>query len=291
MNEYKNKLIQFLMEINFTKENDNIIINEKDFDFLIQHYPKERLKHYLEIYKYSLNVHDLKFFKVYQFDNKIRLGSNADGGYVIGELNNDYDCYISCGVSDEESFSRDFINRYNIDKSNSYAFDGTIQDYPYQYTNNITFIKKNINNYNDEYNTDLIDIIDKYDNIFLKMDIEGSEFTWLLNLPEEKLVKFKQMVFEFHGIYNNTWNNKYSDKIKCFEKLSKTHYLIHAHGNNSAPVENNIPEVVEFTYINKNAVDSKLELNVTPLPIIDLDYTNFGNETINLNFYPFVNNL
>jgi hypothetical protein len=57
---------------------------------------------------------------------------------------NSYDCYISAGVSNEESFSRDFINKYNMTSQNSFAFDGTINNYPYEYTKNITFYKKNI---------------------------------------------------------------------------------------------------------------------------------------------------
>ena len=84
--------------------------------------------------------------KVYQFDNKIRLGVNHDGGYVIANNIGNYDCYISAGVADEESFSRDFIEKFNMNKYNSYAFDRTIKNYPYQYTNRITFIPKNIGN-------------------------------------------------------------------------------------------------------------------------------------------------
>ena len=68
-----------------------------------------------------------KLLEVYHFQNKIRLGDKKDGGYVICELVGDYDCYISCGVSTEASFDKDFLNLYkNIGKSNSFAFDGTI---------------------------------------------------------------------------------------------------------------------------------------------------------------------
>lgn len=52
----------------------------------------------------------------------------CDGGYVIGELLGNYDCYISAGIGWDESFSRDFINRYNMNKYNSYGFDGTIDN-------------------------------------------------------------------------------------------------------------------------------------------------------------------
>lgn len=84
----------------------------------------------------------LDLLQVYQFDTKFRLGVNRDGGYVLGDLSGGYDLYISAGVSNEESFSRDFISLHNMNKNNSFAFDGTIEDFPYTYTKNITFIKK-----------------------------------------------------------------------------------------------------------------------------------------------------
>ena len=85
-------------------------------------------------------MNNLELLKVYNFDKKIRCGVNTDGGYVFADLDGEYDCYISAGISDEESFSRDFINKYNMNKYNSYGFDGTITNYPYNYTNKITFI-------------------------------------------------------------------------------------------------------------------------------------------------------
>jgi hypothetical protein len=87
-------------------------------------------------------MNNLELLQVYNFDKKNRCGSNLDGGYGISELDGEYDCYISAGISNEESFSRDFINKYNINKNNSYGFDGTIIDYPWGYTQNIQFIKK-----------------------------------------------------------------------------------------------------------------------------------------------------
>ena len=233
-------------------------------------------------------MNNLDLLQVYSFDKKSRYGSNSDGGYVCAELDGEYDCYISAGISNEESFSRDFINKYNIVKDNSYGFDGTIENYPYEYTEKIQFIKKNINSYNDENNTNLSFLIEKYNNIFLKMDIEGGEYPWLLNIDEIQLNKFTQIVIEFHGITNDGWNCNYNDKVKCLEKLSKTHYLVHAHGNNYGEVVNNIPDVIELTYVNKNYFNSSPELSTISLPIINLDFPNHGCNDINLNFYPFV---
>lgn len=235
-------------------------------------------------------MNNLELLKVYNFDKKVRCGTTSDGGYVLAELDGGYDCYISAGISDEESFSRDFINKYNMNKDNSYGFDGTIKDYPYRYTNKISFIKKNIHNINDDKHTNLSFLTEKYNNIFLKIDIEGCEYPWLLEIDETRLDKFKQIVIEFHGITNDGWGCNYSDKIRCLEKLAQTHYIVHAHGNNHGPVVNCIPDVIELTYVNKKYFDSPPKLNERPLPIPKLDFSNIGGPyDINLNFYPFVN--
>ena len=51
---------------------------------------------------------DKNLLQVYNFSDKIRLGENSDGGYVICKMKGDYDCYISCGVANQASFDRDF---------------------------------------------------------------------------------------------------------------------------------------------------------------------------------------
>jgi hypothetical protein len=234
-------------------------------------------------------MNNLELLKVYHFDKKIRCGVNSDGGYVIGELDGGYDCYISAGISNEESFSKDFINKYSMNEYNSFGFDGTIHNYPYHYTTKISFIKKNINSFNDDHHSNLSFLINKYDSIFLKIDIEGGEYPWLLSTSEEQLNKFKQIVIEFHGITNDGWNCDYMGKVKCLEKLSKTHYIIHAHGNNHGPVCNKIPDVIELTYVNKNYFNSLPELNKRSLPIVNIDFPNNSHSNdIDLNFYPFV---
>ena len=48
------------------------------------------------------------------------------------------------------------------------------------------------------------------------MDIEGCEYPWLLSLENSKLQKFKQIVLEFHGINDDSWNTIHLDKIECF---------------------------------------------------------------------------
>lgn len=236
---------------------------------------------------------DPKVLTIYQFDDskKVRYGRERDGGYVIGKLDIIYDCYLSCGIATEESFTKDFLtNNKNIKEGHSFAFDGTIDKYPKKYSKTITFIKKNINSYNDNNNTNLVDLMNKYNNIFLSMDIEGGEYPWIMAIESKYLNKIAQIVIEFHGLTSNTtWGADLKTKEKCLQKLSTTHYLIHAHGNNFAPVENGIPDVIELTYINKKFFKKRPLENTTILPIKGLDFVNFIKmPDIDLNHPPFV---
>ena len=67
-------------------------------------------------------MNNLELFEIYNFSNKKRYGEKYDGGYVIAELNINYDCYISCGIADEESFTRDFLNKHNYLKKKLLCF-------------------------------------------------------------------------------------------------------------------------------------------------------------------------
>jgi FkbM family methyltransferase len=237
----------------------------------------------------SMNRDHLDFLKVYQFDSKLRLGLQTDGGYVIADISGGYDCYISAGVGREESFTRDFLSKYSMNEFNTFGIDASIDEYPSEYTNNISFIKKNISDTNTLSTTNLSPLIQNFNDIFLKIDVEGAEYPWIQSLTLEKLSKFKQIVIECHGINNDSWGYPYDMKKDCLEKLSKTHYLVHAHGNNSRGTTHYIPNIVELTYIRKDVLSEKPPLNITPLPIKGLDYPNNKNRPDHaMNIYPFM---
>lgn len=199
----------------------------------------------------SLIVYKSKF-------EKIRLGSPNDGGYIISNLPNDYDCFISCGISDNIDFEIDFINKYKV---NCYAFDGTIDKLP-KNVENLYFNKINIGVENNLNTTNLIDMINKFNNIMLKMDIETYEFRWINTLTIDNLNKFKQIVIEFHfpfddySLANLDKPTSSEFKLSMLKKLSETHYLIHLHPNTACGTRlyNNIlvPNVFECTYVRKN---------------------------------------
>jgi hypothetical protein len=214
---------------------------------------------------------------------KKRLGKDYDGGYIISEIPNiKYSILLAGGIENDISFEEDFINTYPID--HAYAFDGTINTLPKE-NSKITFIKKNIGFFNDDQNTNLHDIIDINDRIFVKMDIEGGEISWIKSLSDEQMNKFEQIVMEFHFPFTYT-------EIDVFDKINKNHYLIHFHGNNCCGVRNHngviIPNIFECTYLHKKYFTNTPELNKELIPS-NLDMKNTENDEIYINYPPFVN--
>ncbi len=228
---------------------------------------------------------DFKFLTCYaRQHNKIRLGNKHDGGYVICELPVKYGCLLSGGVRDDITFEEAFCERYHGVKC--FAFDGTIDGINIK-NKNINFIKKNIGNVNNGKITNLQEYISKYDNIFVKMDIEGHEYNWLKSLSVEQIDKFAQIVIEFHSPY-------YISDIKyLFKKICRTHLLVHVHGNNCGGIERiegkNYPDIFEVSYVNKKFMKEPYLLNKEKLPG-PLDSPNDKDKPeINLDFAPFCN--
>ena len=105
---------------------------------------------------------------------KIRIGREYDGGYIIVDVpNKKYNILLAGGISDDISFEEDFINKHE-NNIKCYAFDGEITQLPKE-NSKIEFINKNIGSENNDKTTNIHDIIDTNENIFVKMDIEGGE--------------------------------------------------------------------------------------------------------------------
>ena len=227
---------------------------------------------------YSLTVYKSPF-------TKIRVGKDYDGGYIIADIPNvNYSVLIAGGIDTDISFEEQFITKYENTKC--YAFDGTIPTMPSS-SSDITFIKKNIGFENNEQNTNIHDIINVNDSIFVKMDIEGGEIPWIKSLSDEQMNKFEQIVMEFHLPFSD-------NEIEVFDKINKNHYLIHFHGNNCCGIRNHngvfIPNVFECTYLHKKYFTSSPELNTDLIPG-NLDMKNTINDEIYINYPPFVNSI
>jgi hypothetical protein len=212
---------------------------------------------------------------------KLRLGKHHDGGYVIADIPGvEYQLLLAGGIERDISFEEDFVKKY---KSRCVAFDGTIPKLPKEHET-IEFVRKNIGYANTNTETNLHDLIDSNEKIFVKMDIEGGEIPWMKSLSIEQICKFDQIVMEFH--------TPFSDKeVEVFEKINASHVLVHFHPNNCCGTRFHrgveIPNIFECTYLNKRFLTAPLKLNKTLIPG-GIDMKNTPKPDIFISHAPFV---
>mgnify|MGYP001383677762 CR=1 FL=1 len=212
--------------------------------------------------------------------SKQRIGKQFDGGYVIIDLPGEYDLFISGGVEKDISFEKDLLSLFpNL---NCYAFDGTINSLPPNNIRKLKFIKKNLGNYNDEQTTNLYKYMKYFNNIFMKIDIEGHEFRLMPSIIENNFMnKIKQLVIEIHSpadielfpdYFKGLSDIKNEDMFNLFKKINETHTLVHLHANNGCKMNTiegiNIPHVFELTYIRNEFISEKIKnKNQLPTPL------------------------
>lgn len=216
---------------------------------------------------------------------KVRLGKDNDGGYIICLIPDvDYDCLLSGGVENDISFEENFCDKYKNAKC--FSHDGNINGIGTK-NQNIKFIRKNIGSEENDNITNLHKEIENFKDVFVKMDIEGAEIEWLEGLKDEHMDKIIQIVMEFHYPFSQR-------ELNVFDKINKTHLLVHFHGNNNGGVRNikdvNIPEVFECTYLNKKYTKD-IKLNTETIPTkLDMRNTNHKDD-IYIDYPPFVHKL
>jgi len=217
------------------------------------------------------------------------VGSSGDGGYVImGDQH--YTGLVSLGISDNNDFEVDL----NADYTEQYDYS---IDKPPKDVKNSNFYKTMV-----KTNDDLVLDFEKLgEHIFLKMDIEGSE--WGL-IPTMNLTKFEQICIEFHFLDGSVTFKR--DKDECFEfiydplkkntlqHILKTHTITHVHGNNYSGLLNilndknyiqNFPIVIEVTFIRNDTTDFFLKKTQYPT---EHDAPNFSKlPDLDLRMWPF----
>lgn len=184
----------------------------------------------------------------------IRVGRNNDGGYLM--LDDFSSCKIaySFGISDDISWDNDIANK-SIDV---FQYDPTIFNIP-EYNDRFHFFKVGIAGAdNFEIHMLTLETIlkinghDNKQNMILKMDVEGAEWECIESTPEDVFNKFDQLVFEMHGITDESNRTKIVSSIK---KISRTHQLVWIHGNNYSKAEQAdgiiVPDCIEVLYLNR----------------------------------------
>lgn len=209
------------------------------------------------------------FLKFKSANDLIRMGRDNDGGYLVCQSDvMKSEVLISLGICDDWSFETDFTKRNNVavhayDASVSFRFwlkrtlaetlKNPLGFYAFRkFFSYKSFFKgqnKHIKKFvgldtRDEIYCTLSSILDDFDseNIFLKIDIESSEYRLLDTLVAYQN-KISGLAMELHDC------DLHLDKIKDFvEKLDLN--LVHVHANNYAPIrrEDGLPVVLEITF-------------------------------------------
>ena len=195
--------------------------------------------------------------------NKVRIGANHDGGYVLPEQSLDEcDCCLSYGLARETSFESNYCR---ITKKTLFGFDASVS------YSNPNFFKEYLKSYEQFKNhCDLISnkIKNLSPKILVKMDIEGDEWAILDGMDVDH---FKSLVHTFAIEIHLKEDTNISTLFKLFEDFN----LVHIHLNNCSkvPLSCGTPKVLELTFINKK-YSGGLLLDKQTYPINLIDYKN-----------------
>tara|TARA_B100001564_G_C20528285_1_gene618477 strand:+ start:64 stop:855 length:792 start_codon:yes stop_codon:yes gene_type:complete len=209
--------------------------------------------------------------------NLIRIGSSADGGYLLPDDMEGIKYCFSPGVSDNSSFELELAKKYNI---KSFLCDASVDKMPSQ-NKNLNFLKKHLGVSNDSKFLTLDEWVKNTDisnKSILQMDIEGSEYPVILNTSSKVLSNFRIIIIEFHDLDLIFNNFGFLTIDSTFRKILKNFIPVHLHPNNCCGYfqynEIKVPKVIEFTFINKSRVNLDKIIPISdPYHVLDQDNT------------------
>lgn len=182
----------------------------------------------------------------------VRLGGDADGGYLIPDDLVGIRYCFSPGVSTTSNFEADLARR----GIKCFLADGSVNAPPIQ-DPLFDFEKKFLG---PEQTDDFITLSDWVSckvsddsDLILQMDIEGWEYAVLANTPDHILDRFRIMVVEFHKL-DRLCDSMGFDLINLtFGRLLRSFDIVHIHPNNGVPFTSyqdiTIPPVMEFSFL------------------------------------------
>jgi hypothetical protein len=185
-------------------------------------------------------------------ENRIRVGRDGDGGYVMIDDFRDIDGAVSLGVGDDVSWDEQIAN-YGIEV---WQFDPTVLGPPAAHAL-FHFEPLRAAGQDGEGAICLETILrtrlaGRDGMTLLKIDIEGDEWAVFNATNEDVLARFKQIVCEFHGL-DRLGEEEFAGQVRAtLEKLSRTHFVYHVHGNNCGNFTNVgnvvVPETLEVSF-------------------------------------------
>lgn len=223
---------------------------------------------------------------------KLRIGREADGGYVMLDDLDEINLVYSFGIGNSISFD-DHLARSG---KQILMFDHTVDGPPFQ-NEKFHFFKQGLAGADDDAANvfTMQHYLERFGHLgrldmAAKIDVEGAELDALGNTPAHVLQHFRQIVLELHWLQNLEDEGFRSKLIHVLDKMNSMFTLCHVHGNNCAPVSliGGLPVawVLELTYVRSDLITCKPSTTVYPT---DVDYPNDERlPDLLLWFYPFL---
>ena len=203
----------------------------------------------------------------------VRLGNLGDGGYLVPDDLQVVEACFSAGCDLKWSFERDLFEKYKIISNIIDEESKRPADLPsvFSYTPAFLGIKNSpetikfsdwVNNLKRNQNG----------NLMLQMDIEGSEWKLILEIPEDVLINFSILVIEFHNSENFRIARLFDGTYRpAIEKILRYFEPVHIHGNNNCGTVDfgnfQFPQVFEMTFLRKDRIVSSEGYCELPNPL------------------------
>lgn len=188
---------------------------------------------------------------------KIRVGAEYDGGYVMLDDFAKISKALSFGIGNDVTWDLSIAER----GIPVFQFDYTINSPPTHHKlckfSKLKIVASEPSNATEISISDILRKckIESDDDLLLKIDIEGAEWEIFSAVDDAILRQFRQIICEFHDFYrigHALWRRR---AFHVFEKLTKTHCVVHVHANNYDAMINvrgvTIPEVLEMTFVRR----------------------------------------
>ncbi len=198
----------------------------------------------------------------------LRLGPPSDGGYLVPDDLADLVACFSGGVGPQSGFEADLANRGIA----VFLTDATVAGPAVQHER-FTFERLNLG-IEDTADEQTIDHwLAKYQpkgDILLQLDIEGHEWSTLIQASGESLLRCRILVIEFHNLellFSKQFFNSIGRPV--IQRLLRTHRVAHLHPNNCAgqlTIDGiTLPTALEVTFLRRDRY-------VTPRPVTELPH-------------------
>jgi hypothetical protein len=190
-------------------------------------------------------------------DFKGRIGSDADGGYVMPSSSRKSNTVLSIGIGNEVSFDNDLA----LLGARVIQFDHTIEASPSKHPN-IEFNRLGWGARDEGSFVSLASMVKMIDwsqarHAILKFDTEGAEWDCLESASTEDLDRFEVLTGEFHDFHKLVNRPHFDRVVAVFTKLCATHRVIHMHANNAGGMIMlggiPFPRLLELTFMRKRS--------------------------------------